>query len=97
MKPISVGSISNTLKEIVWQLQGMLNRMDQEEQLVNLNPNLNENTVRAFLKKYRAMKNRRKKNSTSPINGIPAKRRARPLMLGILDKKNARFLDCTLS
>ena len=36
MKPISVGSISNTLKEIAWQLQGMLNIMDQEEQLVNL-------------------------------------------------------------
>ena len=55
-------------------------------------PNLNESTVRAFLQKYRPMKNRRKKNSTSPINGIPAKRRGRPLMLGILDKKIRDFL-----
>ena len=32
-------------------------------------PNLNESTVRSFLKKYTAMKNRGKKNSTSPIKG----------------------------
>ena len=49
--------------------------------------NLNESTVRSFLKKYTAMKNRGKKNSTSPIKGIPAKRRSKPLMLGIVDKK----------
>ena len=50
-------------------------------------PNLNESTVRSFLKKYTAMKNHGKKNSTSPIKGIPAKRRGRSLMLGIVDKK----------
>ena len=38
------------------------------------------------------MKNRGKKNSTSPIKGIPAKRRGRPLMLGIVDKKIRDFL-----
>ena len=32
-------------------------------------PNLNESIVRSFLKKYTAMKNRGKKNSTSPIKG----------------------------
>ena len=50
-------------------------------------PNLKESTVRWFLKKYTAMKNHGKKNSTSPIKGIPAKRRGRSLMLGIVDKK----------
>ena len=50
-------------------------------------PNRNESTVRSFLKKYTAMKDREKKNSTSAIKGIPAKRRGRPLMLGIVDKK----------
>ena len=50
-------------------------------------PNLKESTVRSFLKKYTAMKNHGKKNSTSPIKGIPAKRRGRSLMLGIVDKK----------
>ena len=38
------------------------------------------------------MKNRGKKNSTSPIKGIPAKRRGRPLMLGMVDKKIRDFL-----
>ena len=60
-------------------------------------PYLNESTVRLFLKKYTAMKNRGKKNSAWPIKGIPAKRRGRPFMLGIVDKKNTRFLDCTSS
>ena len=55
-------------------------------------PNLNESTVRSFLKKYTAMKSRGKKNSTSPIKGIPAKRRGRPLMLRIVDKKIRDFL-----
>ena len=55
-------------------------------------PNLNESTVRSFLKKYTAIKNRGKKNSTSPIKGIPAKRRGRPAMLGIADKKIRDFL-----
>ena len=55
-------------------------------------PNLNESTVRSFLKKYTAMKERGKKNSTSPIKGIPAKRRGRPLMLGKVDKKIRDFL-----
>ena len=55
-------------------------------------PNLNESTVRSYLKKYTAMKNRGKKTSTSPIKGIPAKRRGRPLMLGIVDKKIRDFL-----
>ena len=50
-------------------------------------PNLNESTVRSFLKKYTALKNHGKRNSTSPIKGMPAKRRSRPLMLGIVDKK----------
>ena len=50
-------------------------------------PNLNESTIRSFLKKYTAMKNRGRKNSTSPVKGIPAKRRDRPLMLRIVDKK----------
>ena len=50
-------------------------------------PNRNESTVRSFLKKYTAMKDRGKKNSTSAIKGIPAKRKGRPLMLGIVDKK----------
>ena len=50
-------------------------------------PNLNESTLSSFLKKYTAMKNRGKKNSTSRIKGIPAKRRGRPLMLGIVDEK----------
>ena len=50
-------------------------------------PNLNENTVRSFLKKYTTMKNRGKKNSTSPIKGIPVKRRGGALMLGIVGKK----------
>ena len=50
-------------------------------------PNLNESTARSFLKKYTAMENRGKKNWTSPIKGIPAKRRGRPLMLGKADKK----------
>ena len=50
-------------------------------------PNRNESTVRSFLKRYTAMKNRGKKDSTSPIKGIPVKRRGRPLMLGIVDKK----------
>ena len=36
-------------------------------------PNLNKSTVRLFLKKYTAIKNRGKKNSTSPVKGIPAK------------------------
>ena len=36
-------------------------------------PNLNESTVRLFLKKYTSIKNRGKKNSTSPAKGIPAK------------------------
>ena len=39
-------------------------------------PNLNESTVRSFLKKYTAMKNRGKKNSTSPIKGIQQKEEA---------------------
>ena len=60
-------------------------------------PNLNESTVRSFLKKYTTMKNRGKKNSKSPVEGIPAKRRGRPLMVGIVDKKIRDFLDCTLS
>ena len=38
--------------------------------------NLNEITVRSFLKKYTAIKNRGNKNSISPIKGIPVKRRA---------------------
>ena len=46
----------------------------------------------SFLKKCTAMKNRGKKNSTSPTKGIPAKRRGRPLMLGIVDKKIRDFL-----
>ena len=50
-------------------------------------PNRNESTVRSFLKRYTAMKNLGKKDSTSPIKGIPVKRRGRPLMLGIVDKK----------
>ena len=50
-------------------------------------PNLNESTLSSFLKKYTAMKNRGKKNSTSRIKGIPAKRRGRPLMKGIVDEK----------
>ena len=54
-------------------------------------PNLNESTIRSFLKKYTAMKNRGKKNSAS-MKGIPAKRRGRPLMLGIVDKKIRDFL-----
>ena len=54
-------------------------------------PNLNESTVRSFLKKYTAMKNHGKKNSTSPIKGMPAKR-SRPLMLGTVDKKIWDFL-----
>ena len=37
------------------------------------------------------MKNHGKKISTSPINGMPAKR-SRPLMLGIVDKKIWDFL-----
>ena len=37
------------------------------------------------------MKNHGKKNSTSPIKGMPAKR-SRPLMLGIVDKKIWDFL-----
>ena len=54
--------------------------------------NLNESAVRSFLKKHTAMKNRGKKNSKSPIKGIPAKRRGKPLMLGIVDKKIRDFL-----
>ena len=50
-------------------------------------PNLNESTVRSFLKKYSAMKNCGKKNPASPIKGIPAKTRSRPLMLAIVAKK----------
>ena len=50
-------------------------------------PNLNESTVRSSLKKYTAVKNIEKKYSKSSIKGIPAKRRGRPLMLGIVDKK----------
>ena len=38
------------------------------------------------------MKNRGKKNSTSPIKGIPAKSRGGPLMLGIVDKNIRDFL-----
>ena len=55
-------------------------------------PNLNESTARSFLKKYTAMKNRGKKNSTSPMKVIPAKRRGKPLMLGTVDKKMRDFL-----
>ena len=55
-------------------------------------PNLNESTVRSFLKKYTAMKNRGKKSSTSPIKGIPAKRRGIPLILETVDKKIRDFL-----
>ena len=50
-------------------------------------PNLNESNARSFLKKYSAMKNRGKKNPASPIKGIPAKTRSRPLMLAIVAKK----------
>ena len=54
-------------------------------------PYLNESTVRSFLKKYTAMKNRGIKNSASPIKGIPAKRRVRSFMLGIVDKKKKKI------
>ena len=38
------------------------------------------------------MKNRGKKKSTSPIKSIPSKRRGRPLILGMVDKKIRDFL-----
>ena len=50
-------------------------------------PNLNESTVRSFLKKYTAIKNRGKKKLNITNQGYPSKRRSRPLMLGIVDKK----------
>ena len=91
MEPISMGSVCNKMKEIVWydEQSGPRRTACKFDKHY---PNLNEYTVRSFLKKCTAIKNLGKKSSTLPCKGIPAKRRGRALMLGIVMKKIRDFL-----